>query len=684
MHHRKAPKEPDFIRLDQVWSKTTSRHELHETPKACTDNAYEGYLFHVRRSIDSSGKHRSTVVDIQCELIQECLRQVMGKSEESGIEEENMVIDPDILFLYLEDIRSLRRKLKDIVPSGKSRKMLQAAQDLIDKKRRNLKVLVKYLEADYKQILNKLKPLLQNGLITFDLLWTLWRPNTLAFTDVYGEAGELQVFRVGKCQSRVRETRTTSFWIKGTYVDFDGKRLGRRNVYTDIDYFRGTRKINRLNVVPLQYHQNSENVRRDLIERGKKFVQLSGVLHKSYQGPAFWRAQASIIRREVHGRVMIDAGRHPQNNPLGVVAPTRSQGHDSDTSDGGDSSGEEDSADNPDSDGDATEHFPELELLDGNTLSVDMNSQKVAGQRTFVLSDEDYLLASPLVLGYSLQENTWAEFLVSGVKDISWNAQAYDFVVLEPEVKSVIKALADTQKRQATDCFDQDITGRGKGFIALLHGPSGTGKTLTVTAISEVLKCPLYTISTNEMGSSAAYLAAFLRQVFENCRSWGAILLISDADVYLENRTMRNTHRNSIVNVFLRQLSSFCGTMFLKTARVEEFDDELRSHVHVAVRYGKPDFKSKKAIFRAFLGLAPVGTQIAPREFTDTDLCELAKYDLNGRHIRNTVTTAQALAVAQGQALDMVHFRQVLEVAKEFERDIKGGPAFEDAMNSYC
>ncbi len=38
--------------------------------------------------------------------------------------------------------------------------------------------------------------MLENGLITFDLIWALWKPNTLAFTSTYGSPDQPRVFKV--------------------------------------------------------------------------------------------------------------------------------------------------------------------------------------------------------------------------------------------------------------------------------------------------------------------------------------------------------------------------------------------------------------------------------------------------------------------------------------------------------
>lgn len=69
--------------------------------------------------------------------------------------------------------------------------------------------------------------------------------------------------------------------------------------------------------------------------------------------------------------------------------------------------------------------------------------------------------------------------------------------------------------------------------------------------------------------------------------------------------------------------------------------------------------------------------------FTEEDYTDLARYDLNGRQIKNTVRTAQALAVNKREPLSMQHIRQVLDVLMSFDRDLKGGPGYKDAMMNY-
>lgn len=75
--------------------------------------------------------------------------------------------------------------------------------------------------------------------------------------------------------------------------------------------------------------------------------------------------------------------------------------------------------------------------------------------------------------------------------------------------------------------------------------------------------------SAGELGKDPRYLEAELQKILDICHAWGAILLLDEADVFLEKRNMQDIHRNALVSIFLRQLEYFQGILFLTTNRVE-------------------------------------------------------------------------------------------------------------------
>lgn len=199
------------------------------------------------------------------------------------------------------------------------------------------------------------------------------------------------------------------------------------------------------------------------------------------------------------------------------------------------------------------------------------------------------------------------------------------------------------------------------------------------------MKCPLYMVSAGELGTDSRVLETELQRILDICHAWGAILLLDEADVFLEKRNMHDLHRNALVSIFLRQLEYFQGILFLTTNRVETFDDAFQSRIHIALRYDSLDLRAKKAIFKMFVerARAQLKEEDGKIVFTDEDYDSLARHDLNGRQIKNTVIRAQALAVNKGEPLAMMHVRQILDVQVSFDRDLKGGTGYQDAMRSY-
>ena len=61
--------------------------------------------------------------------------------------------------------------------------------------------------------------MLENGLITFDLLWALWKPNTLAFTTTYGSHDEPRVFKVEMAEKHYSIMKGDFYYIEGKVCD---------------------------------------------------------------------------------------------------------------------------------------------------------------------------------------------------------------------------------------------------------------------------------------------------------------------------------------------------------------------------------------------------------------------------------------------------------------------------------
>jgi len=269
------------------------------------------------------------------------------------------------------------------------------------------------------------------------------------------------------------------------------------------------------------------------------------------------------------------------------------------------------------------------------------------------------------------------------VKDVEYNENAFESLVLPENQKEIVRALVESHKWNAAKTIDDVVQGKGKGLVSVLHGPPGTGKTLTAEGISELLKCPLYMVSAGELGTDPAKLEYELQKILDIAHSWGAVLLLDEADVFLEKREVHDIHRNALVSIFLRLLEYFQGILFLTTNRVDTFDEAFQSRIHLPLRYGDLTNKAKKAVWTMFIDSVRKTDEASVGKFTEDDLEGLSRHQLNGRQIKNAVRTAQALALREKKPMDMAHIKKVLDVSETFDRDLKGGTGYIDAMRSY-
>ena len=74
--------------------------------------------------------------------------------------------------------------------------------------------------------------------------------------------------------------------------------------------------------------------------------------------------------------------------------------------------------------------------------------------------------------------------------------------------------------------------------------------TLLLTVSSE----PLYVVGAGDLGTSASKVDTSLTSILKISSAWGAVVLIDEADVFLEERALHHIERNAMVAVFLRHL----------------------------------------------------------------------------------------------------------------------------------
>ncbi|KAF5229970.1 hypothetical protein FAUST_10062 [Fusarium austroamericanum] len=315
--------------------------------------------------------------------------------------------------------------------------------------------------------------------------------------------------------------------------------------------------------------------------------------------------------------------------------------------------------------------------------------------------EEQYLICPPRVLGYILKDKQWAQLQVTSLsrpsqrdddellsrlkladdkpskkgKEESTKALLLDLV--RSHTSTTVKA--DAKEEEGLN-VDDIIPDKGKGLIILLYGPPGVGKTSTAEAIAIATGKALFSVSVADVGTNAKLVESNLARIFTLATKWQAILLIDEADVFLESRGRGNksisTEKNALVSVFLRVLEYYQGIMFLTTNQIAEFDIAIPSRIHLAIPYETLKDEQTKAIFHSFLD--PLNDRGLIEDYDGIiDWLEedVHKEQFDGRQIRNMVTTALGLARAEAtrgrgrRRLTKLHLKRVYKNMSKFKGD---------------
>ncbi|KAF7554225.1 hypothetical protein G7Z17_g3076 [Cylindrodendrum hubeiense] len=379
-------------------------------------------------------------------------------------------------------------------------------------------------------------------------------------------------------------------------------------------YFNGYKELTALNVFPLQYHDEQEEIRQELLSRGRKYISLQGVHYRKYTGVADVLGKDRnatmlgiddyfpIQKTWIKGRIITDPKTFFEARP----------GHDI-----------------------YLEPDHDQYILDESTTNLS-------------LTDEQYIICNHEIPGFAPNEKRWGYFFLDCIELIDFDDDVFaSSLMLQQSYKDIILSLVRFHNDSSELELDDIIKGKGKGTIFLLHGEPGVGKTLT----------------------AADSVEEGLVSAFQLAEKWKAVALIDEADVFLEQRTVSDLARNSLVSVFLRVLEYYEGILFLTTNRIDAFDRAFRSRVQLAIYYPPLDSFSRKSLWRNFLEKASFKLQT--ESDMDHALEELASSELNGRQIKNVVRISQALAISKNAELSLQQLRDGLDAMKNFDNDFE-------------
>lgn len=165
---------------------------------------------------------------------------------------------PRLFFLSYKGLESIL---------AEERKKANPDEELIQ----GLTVALDYTLEEFAETMADFEKLTSQEEITFDLLWALIPP----LTHVYNhhrlteqpQVLQTQSFSVGR-----RDDGSIVAFIECNVIHDSGSAFGLANVQLEIGAFEGTRNIQDLPVFPLIFHKDGDRIRESCIMRGKKFA----------------------------------------------------------------------------------------------------------------------------------------------------------------------------------------------------------------------------------------------------------------------------------------------------------------------------------------------------------------------------------------------------------------------------
>ncbi len=182
-----------------------------------------------------------------------------------------MKAEPNLFFHSLRGLES--RRQQEIEKT-------QPDNTIID----HLSTAIQFVYEDFGSRIADLESLLPHKEITFDLLWMLFPPRTLTFT----ERTLLEQPQIMKVTGTEYHQGNDGTWlcIYCLLIAHDGENFGTSRQELRIPIFDGARQIEDLPSFPLSLHSQEKAVRDELMDRGRKFVTLLDPRCQEYSGAA--------------------------------------------------------------------------------------------------------------------------------------------------------------------------------------------------------------------------------------------------------------------------------------------------------------------------------------------------------------------------------------------------------------
>jgi hypothetical protein len=235
-------------------------------------------------------------------------------------------------------------------------------------------------------------------------------------------------------------------------------------------------------------------------------------------------------------------------------------------------------------------------------------------------------------------------------------------LMLAPNLNQLLDALLYEARERATFWESQAarrLFPRGRGLVALMTGPPGTGKTMTAQIIAAELGLDLVRIDlASTVNKYIGETAKNLRRIFTRAAEMNAVLLFDEADALFAKRTdVRDAHdryANADTNYLLQHLEEFDGIALLASNRKQNIDNAFVRRIRFVMDFPRPQPAERLLIWRRLVSELAGAERAAELGNLLGALAETL--DLSGAQIKLALLAAIFAARQAGQPLALAHF----------------------------
>lgn len=217
----------------------------------------------------------------------------------------------------------------------------------------------------------------------------------------------------------------------------------------------------------------------------------------------------------------------------------------------------------------------------------------------------------------------------------------------------------------------------GRCVSALFSGPSGTGKTMAVYVLANMLNLELYKVDLSKVVDK--YIGETekrLEEIFRRAEQSNMILFFDEADALFGKRSevndARDKYANTEVAYLLQRIEEFNGVVILATNYRENIDAAFMRRMKFEIRFTIPNQKIRYEIWKSVLG-EKITTEAIDLDYLSDN------FEFTGATIKNVVLNAVFKSVSQEKELDMEHM--IWAIRSEFEKN--GKMVFKEEFGRY-